>query len=213
MATQTPQELTQLLVAWNNGDPAALEELVPLVQAELLRLARHYMRHERAGHPLQPTALVNEAYIRLIQWQNVEWKNRAHFFGVAAQLMRRILVDQARRRQRVSGQSVHYVSLQQAEGARQERAADVLALDDALRSLAEIDARKARIVELRYFGGLGNQEIAEVLSVSENTVIREWGRAKAWLYRELKKADSAIVDSDAAPDAGPDSRPDTCHDS
>ncbi|MEP7343549.1 MAG: sigma-70 family RNA polymerase sigma factor [Acidobacteriota bacterium] len=187
MATQTSKEVTQLLLAWNNGDPAAFEQLVPLVQAELHRLARHYMRNERAGHPLQPTALVNEAYIRLIEWQNVEWQNRAHFFGVSAQLMRRILVDLARRRQRVSGKSVHQVSLRQAEGNKKERAADLMALDDALRSLAELDERKSRVVELRYFGGLNNQEIAEVLGISENTVIREWGRAKAWLYRELKK--------------------------
>src|SRR6185436_5224431 len=190
MATQTSKEVTQLLIAWNNGDAAALEQLIPLVQAELLRIARHYMAKERAGHAVQPTALVNEAYIRLIEWQNVEWKNRAHFFGVSAQLMRRILVDLARRRQRVSGKSVQQVSLQQAEGNRKERTADLMALDDALRSLAEIDERKSRVVELRYFGGLDNKEIAEVLGISENTIIREWGRAKAWLYRELKKTSS-----------------------
>jgi len=187
MAAQISKEVTQLLIAWNNGDPAALEQLAPLVQAELHRLAKHYMRQERAAHPLQPTALVNEAYIRLIEWQNVEWKNRAHFFGVSAQLMRRILVDMARQRQRVSGKSVHQVSLRQAEGRQKERTADLMALDDALRSLAEIDERKSRIVELRYFGGLDNREIAEVLNLSENTIIREWGRAKAWLYRELNK--------------------------
>ncbi len=187
MATQTSQDVTQLLVAWNHGDAAALEQLIPLVQAELHRLARQYMARERAGHPLQPTALVNEAYIRLIEWQNVEWKNRAHFFGVSAQLMRRILVDLARRRQRVSGKSVQQVSLQQAEGLKNERPADLMALDDALRGLAEVDERKSRIVELRYFGGLENKEIAEVLGISENTVIREWGRAKAWLYRELNR--------------------------
>ncbi|HEX9001927.1 MAG TPA: sigma-70 family RNA polymerase sigma factor [Blastocatellia bacterium] len=187
MATHESKEVTQLLIAWKNGDPAALEQLIPLVQAELHRLAQHYMRQERAAHPLQPTALVNEAYIRLIEWQNVKWQNRAHFFGVSAQLMRRILVDLARRRQRVSGKSVHQVSLRQAEGLKKERTADLMALDDALRSLAEIDERKSRIVELRYFGGLGNEEIAEVLGISANTVIREWGRAKAWLYRELKK--------------------------
>ena len=190
MTTHTSKEVTQLLLAWNNGDSAAFEKLVPLVQAELHKLARNYMRQERAGHPLQPAALVNEAYIRLIEWQNVEWQNRAHFFGVSAQLMRRILVDLARRRQRVSGKSVHQVSLRQAEGNRKERTADLVALDDALRSLAELDERKSRIVELRYFGGLNNLEIAEVLGISENTVIREWGRAKAWLYRELKKTSS-----------------------
>ena len=149
------------------------------------------MRNERAGHPLQPTALVNEAFIRLIEWQNIEWKNRAHFFGVSAQLMRRILVDLARRRQRVSGKSAHQVSLRQAEGNQKERAADLIALDDALLSLAEIDERKSRIVEMRYFGGLDNREIAEVLGLSENTIIREWGRAKAWLYRELSKTEAS----------------------
>ena len=194
MVTQTSKEVTQLLLAWNKGDPAAFEQLVPLVQAELHRLAKHYMRQERAGHPLQPTALVNEAYIRLIEWQNVEWQNRAHFFGVSAQLMRRILVDLARRRQRVSGKSVQQVSLQQAEGKPKERTADLMALDDALCALAALDERKSRIVELRYFGGLSNTEIAEVLGISENTVIREWGRAKAWLYRELNQTD---------PDTGP----------
>lgn len=204
MATQTPKEVTQLLIAWNNGNQAAFEQLVPLVQTELHRLARHYMRNERAGHPLQPTALVNEAYIRLIEWQNVEWQNRAHFFGVSAQLMRRILVDLARRRQRVSGKSVQQVSLKQAEGNKQERTEDLIALDDALRSLAEIDERKCRVVELRYFGGLSNEEIAEVLGISANTVIREWGRAKAWLYRELKQTTS---------DPPNDSSEDSCHDS
>ncbi len=190
MATQSSQDVTQLLVAWNNGDAAALEQLIPLVQTELHRLARHYMAKERAGHPLQPTALVNEAYIRLIEWQNVEWQNRAHFFGVSAQLMRRILVDLARRRQRVAGKSAHQVSLQQAEGKQQERTADLIALDDALRSLAALDERKCRVVELRYFGGLNNQEIAEVLGISENTVIREWGKAKAWLFRELQHTET-----------------------
>lgn len=187
MTTPSTKEVTQLLIAWKQGDAAALEQLIPLVQTELYRLARHYMRNERAGHPLQPTALVNEAYIRLIEWQNVEWQNRAHFFGVSAQLMRRILVDLARRRKRVNGESAQQVSLQQAEGLKKERTADLVALDDALRSLAEIDERKSRVVELRYFGGLNNQEIAEVLGISENTVIREWGRAKAWLYRELNQ--------------------------
>jgi RNA polymerase sigma-70 factor, ECF subfamily len=197
MVTQTSKELTQLLVAWNKGDSAALDALIPLVQAELHRLARNYMKNERAGHLLQPTALVNEAYIRLIQWENVEWKNRAHFFGVAAQLMRRILVDLARRRQRVSGKSAQQVSLQHAEGKQPERTADLIALDDALRSLAEIDERKSRIVELRYFGGLSNQEIAEIIGISENTVIREWGRAKAWLYRELNQTNNDALHTDS----------------
>jgi len=189
MSTHSSKQLTQLLIDWNNGDQLALEKLIPLVHAELHKLARNYMKQERAGHPLQPTALVNEAYIRLIEWQNVEWKNRAHFFGVSAQLMRRILVDLARQRQRVNGKSAHQVSLKQAEARKKERSADLMALDDALSSLAEVDERKSRVVELRYFGGLSNEEIAEVLGISENTVIREWGRAKAWLYRELKKSE------------------------
>ena len=180
------QEITQLLLAWNQGNEQALNRLMPLVHSELHRLAHRYMAGERPGHALQTTALVNEAYLRLIDSSRVRWQNRAHFFAVSAQLMRRILVDLARRRQRVSGKSVQQVSLQAAEGRKQERNADLIALDDALRSLAELDERKSRIVELRYFGGLNNQEIAEVLGISENTVIREWGRAKAWLYRELK---------------------------
>jgi RNA polymerase sigma-70 factor, ECF subfamily len=197
MLTQTTQEVTQLLIAWNNGDATALEKLAPLVHAELHRLAKHYMRHERAGHPLQPTALINEAYIRLIEWQNVEWKNRAHFFGVSAQLMRRVLIDLARQRQRVAGQSAHKVSLQEAEGKKSERTEDLIALDDALLSLAKVDERKSRIVELRYFGGLSNDEIAEVLGISANTVIREWGRAKAWLYRELNQTGNDTLHDDS----------------
>jgi RNA polymerase sigma factor (TIGR02999 family) len=185
MASQSSHEVTQLLVAWNDGDQSALEQLIPLVHAELHRLARRYMGRERPGHPLQPTALVNEAYMRLIEWKNVEWKNRAHFFGVSAQLMRRILVDFARQRPRVEGESVHQVSL--ALVGAEDRGADLVALDDALKSLAEIDERKSRIVELRFFGGLSNEEIAEVLGVAEITVIREWNKAKAWLYRELSK--------------------------
>jgi RNA polymerase sigma factor (TIGR02999 family) len=185
MASQSTYEVTQLLVAWNNGDQSALDQLVPLVHAELHRLARRYMGRERPGHPLQPTALVNEAYMRLIEWKNVEWKNRAHFFGVSAQLMRRILVDFARQRPRVEGGSIHQVSL--ALVGAEDRGADLVALDDALKSLAEIDERKSWIVELRFFGGLSNEEIAEVLGVSEITVIREWNKAKAWLYRELDR--------------------------
>jgi RNA polymerase sigma-70 factor (ECF subfamily) len=185
MATHSSHEVTQLLVAWNEGDQSALERLVPLVHAELYRLARRYMGRERPGHPLQPTALVNEAYLRLIEWKNVEWKNRAHFLGVSAQLMRRILVDFARQRPRVAGESALQVSLEEALVGAANRAADLVALDDALKSLAKIDERKNRIVELRFFGGLSNAETAEVLGVAEVTVIREWNKAKAWLYREL----------------------------
>lgn len=186
--TQTPHEVTRLLVAWKDGDQSALEQLVPLVHAELYRLARRYMGQERPGHMLQPTALVNEAYMRLIEWKNVEWKNRAHFFGVSAQLMRRILVDFARQRPRVAGESACQVSLEEALVISDGRSADLIALDDVLKSLAEIDERKSKIVELRFFGGLSNEEIAEVLSVAEITVIREWNKAKAWLYRELNKS-------------------------
>ncbi|HEX9003895.1 MAG TPA: sigma-70 family RNA polymerase sigma factor [Blastocatellia bacterium] len=185
MNEPSTHEVTQLLVAWNGGDGAALEQLIPLVHAELHRLARRYMGQERAGHPLQPTALVNEAYMRLIDWKNVEWKNRAHFFGVSAQLMRRILVDFARQRPRVAGESAHQVSLEEAAGVGDGKTADLVALDDALKSLAEFDERKCKIVELRFFGGLSNEEVAEVLGVAEITVIREWNKAKAWLYREL----------------------------
>lgn len=188
MNEYSTHEVTQLLVAWNQGDQLALEQLVPLVHAELHRLARRYMGNERAGHPLQPTALVNEAYMRLIDWKNVEWKNRAHFFGVSAQLMRRILVDFARQRPRVAGESAHLVSVEEAAGLDDGRTADLVALDDALKSLAEIDERKSKIVELRFFGGLGNAEVAEVLGIAEITVIREWNKAKAWLFRELSKA-------------------------
>jgi len=187
MAELSTHDVTQLLVAWNNGDQMALEQLVPLVQSELHRLARRYMGNERAGHPLQPTALVNEAYMRLIDWKNVEWKNRAHFFGVSAQLMRRILVDFARQRPRVAGESAHLVSIEAAADLAEARTADLVALDDALKSLAELDERKSKIVELRFFGGLGNEEVAEILGVAEITVIREWNKAKAWLFRELSK--------------------------
>jgi RNA polymerase sigma factor (TIGR02999 family) len=185
MGAQSTHEVTQLLIAWKEGDQSALEQLVPLVYAELHRLARRYLVQERPGHPLQPTALVNEAYLRLIEWKNVEWKNRAHFFGVSAQLMRRILVDFARQRPRVAGESVHQVSL--AQVGAEDRSADLIALDDALKNLSEIDERKSRIVELRFFGGLSNEETAEVLEISVITVIREWNKAKAWLYRELSK--------------------------
>ena len=187
MANHSSHNVTQLLIAWNQGDQLALEQLVTKVHAELHRLARRYMGQERAGHVLQPTALVNEAYRRLIDWKNVEWQNRAHFFSVAAQLMRRILVDFARQRPRFGGHTAAYVSLDEALTVSAERSDDLVALDDALNSLAEIDERKSRIVEMRFFGGLSNEEIAEVLDISTITVIREWNKAKAWLYRELNR--------------------------
>jgi RNA polymerase sigma factor (TIGR02999 family) len=187
MASSSSHQVTQLLIAWNNGDPLALEQLVPMVHAELHRLARRYMGQERAGHLLQPSGLVNEAYLRLIDWKNVEWKNRAHFFSVSAQLMRRILVDFARQRPRLGGHTAAHVSLDEALPVSTDRSHDLVALDDALTRLAEIDERKSRVVELRYFGGLSNEEIAEVLHISTITVIREWNKAKAWLYRELNR--------------------------
>lgn len=187
MSPPPSHEVTQLLVAWSDGDQAALEQLVPMVQAELQRLARRYLGQERPGHVLQTSALVNEAYLRLIDWKNVKWQNRAHFFGVSAQVMRRILVDFARRRPRVEGESVNQVSLEEALVVGNEQSADLVALDEALQSLAQFDERKARIVELRFFGGLSVEETAEVLQVAPITIMREWNKAKAWLYRELSK--------------------------
>jgi RNA polymerase sigma factor (TIGR02999 family) len=188
MQQPSPQEITQLLLAWSDGDQTALEELVPLVETELRRLARHYLRQERPGHLLQTTALINEAYVRLIDWQNVQWQNRAHFFGVAAQLMRMVLLEYARRHQaRKRGASWLKVSLEEAAVVADERGTDLIALDDALQSLAEIDRRKERVVELRFFGGLSVEETAEALKVSPRTVMREWELARAWLYRELSR--------------------------
>ena len=185
MTAASPQEVTQLLAAWSDGDEAALEQLVPIIHAELRRLARHYLKRERAGHTLQTSALVNEAYVRLINWKTARFENRAHFFGVSAQLMRRILVDFARRRPRVEGGSVRHVSLDEALKVTAEPDADLVALDEALVELAQLDPRKARIVELRFFGGLSVDETASFLDISPATALREWNKAKAWLYREL----------------------------
>lgn len=184
---QSSQNVTGLLIAWNNGDQSALEQLAPIVHDELHRMARRYMSGERRGHLLQPTALVNEAFIRLIGWRNVEWKNRAHFYGVSAKLMRGVLVDFARRRPRVAGRTAPHISLDAAFGLGETRSDDLVRLDEALTSLAKIDERKSRIVELRFFGGLSNAQIAEALKISTVTVIREWNKAKAWLYRELQR--------------------------
>jgi len=186
MTKPSQHEVTQLLQAWSEGNQDALDILVPLVHAELHRLARHYMSNERPGHTLQTTELVNEAYVRLIDWQNVRWQNRAHFFGVAAQIMRRILVDFARSRGSAKkGGGKQYVSLSEAMTISPERGEDLIALDDALESLSKLDSRKGRIVELRFFGGLSVEETAEVLKISARTVMRDWGLAQAWLYREL----------------------------
>ena len=188
MADPSIQEITQLLVAWNKGEDSALDKLAPLVHAELHRLAKHYMAGERSGHLLQTTALVNEAYLRLIDWKNVEWQNRAHFFGLAAQIMRRILVDFARAQQREKrGGDAFCVSLSEAVEQPQGQRADLVALDDALQTLERIDARQARVVELRYFAGLSLEETAEALNISVMTVRRDWSMAKAWLFRELNR--------------------------
>ena len=179
--------ITQLLVAWNNGDDQALQRLIPLVHDELHRLAHTYMRGERTGHPLQTTALVNEAYLRLIDSSRVRWQNRAHFFAASARLMRRILVDFARaRRKHKRGGGLVHIPLDEALVAG-EQTTDVIALDDALKALAAVDERKSRVVELRYFGGLSVEETAEVLKISAVTVMRDWGFAKAWLLRELDR--------------------------
>jgi RNA polymerase sigma-70 factor, ECF subfamily len=190
MTTPSSQEITQLLLAWSDGDQAALEKLTPLVYAELHRLAKGYMFGERPGNTLQTTALINEAYLRLIDWKNVHWQSRAHFFGVAAQLMRRILVDFARARHYAKrGGAAQHVSLDEAVTIREDRSAEIIALDEALKSLAEIDPRKSQVVELRFFGGLSAKETAEALKVSQRTVEREWNSARAWLYRELRGKD------------------------
>ena len=187
MKEATSKSITQLLVAWSDGDGAALDQLVPLVEAELHRLARSYMRGERQGHTLQTTALVNEAYLRLIDQKHVRWQNRAHFLAIAAQVMRRILVDYARRRhyQKRGGGAIQ-VTLADAESLADERTPDLVALDEALASLSEIDPRRSQVVELRFFGGLSIEETAEVLKVSPTTVERDWTIAKAWLHKTLK---------------------------
>jgi len=178
-------EVSGLLRAWGDGDRAALDRLTPIVYEELRRLASHYMRGERPGHSLQATALVNEAYVRLVDYKGMQWQNRAHFFAVSAQLMRRILVDHARRHNLKRGGGVQHVSLDETAIVGGDRAADLMALDDALDALARFDSRKVQVVELRFFGGLSVEETAEVLKVSSVTVMRDWSTAKAWLYREL----------------------------
>ena len=179
-------EVTGLLIDWSNGDRSALERLVPLVEKELGRLAHHYMNREHPGHTLQTTALVNEAYIRLMDQKRVRWQNRAHFFGIAAQIMRRILLNYARDQKRAKrGGGAIQVSLSEGDAISAERSVELIALDDALTRLASVDERKSRVVELRYFGGLSVEETAEVLKVSQITVIRDWNLAKAWLAREM----------------------------
>ena len=178
-------EVSGLLRAWSKGDRAALDRLTPIVYDELRRLAGRYMRGERPGHSLQTTALVNEAYVRLTDYKSMQWQNRAHFFAVSSQLMRRILVDHARRHNLKRGGRVQHVSLEETAMVGGDRAADLVALDDAMDALARLDLRKVQVVEMRFFGGLSVEETAEVLKVSPVTVMREWSTAKAWLYREL----------------------------
>jgi RNA polymerase sigma-70 factor (ECF subfamily) len=184
MREEHSQGLTQLLAAWSDGDQSALDRLLPLVEAELRRLAHHYMSHERQDHTLQTTALVNEAYLKLID-QRVEWQNRAHFFGIAAQIMRRILIDHARRRLGPRRGGGNTISLDEVAVVSDERASELVALDEALTELAKVDERKSKVVELRYFGGLSVEDTATVLGLSTETIRREWLRAKAFLHREL----------------------------
>lgn len=187
-------DITQLLKDWSDGDGQAPAQLMPLVYAELRQLADRYMSHERINHTLQPTALVNEAYLRLIDQTRVNWQNRAHFFGIAAQLMRRILLDHARAHNAGKrGGVAKRLSLDEAAILPEERASDLIALDEALEELAKLDERKSRIVELRFFGGLGVDETAEVLGIHRATVLRDWAVAKAWLHRELSKEHTDVV--------------------
>ena len=187
MEIPSSQEVSQLLIAWGDGDQKALEKLIPLVYRELHRLASRYMRRERPGHTLQTSALVNETYLKLVDQKNVRWQNRAHFFGVAAQLMRRILVDHARTHLRAKrGGHLTKVSLDETAIVSLNKAAEFIVLDDALTGLAEIDPQKSRIVEMKIFCGLSTEEIALVEKVSPRTIRREWRRAKAWLHRELQ---------------------------
>jgi RNA polymerase sigma factor (TIGR02999 family) len=184
----SPHDVTRLLADWSNGDQQALDKLTPLVYEELRRLARRYLRRERPGHTLQSTALVHEAYLKLVDQQNVRWQNRAHFFAIAAQLIRRILVDHARARRTLKrGAEVQKLSLDEAVAAAGSRELDLVALDDALEGLAKIDPRQSRLVELRFFAGLSIEETAEVLNMSPATVKRDWASAKAWLYREVQR--------------------------
>ena len=187
-AASPPEHVTDLLIAWGHGEEAALARLMPLVHDELYRLARRQMRGERKGHVLQTTALVNEAYVRLVDLSRVRWQDRAHFFAMSARLMRRILVDHARARHALKrGGDVRVISLDDTAEISDDRMSDFVALDDALEALAKIDARKSRIVEMRFFAGLTVDETAEALHVSAQTVMRDWQLAKVWLLRELSR--------------------------
>lgn len=188
MDLSASNQITEQLIAWNNGDQSALDQLIPVVYQELRQMADRFLRHEATGHTLQPTALVHEAWLRLADQTRVNWQNRTQFFGVAAQMMRRILVDHAKtkHREKRGGDAVK-LSLDDVINLCQERASDLIALDEALDALNSFDRRKCSVVELRYFGGLSVEETAEVLDVSPDTVMRDWKLAKAWLYQQLKK--------------------------
>jgi RNA polymerase sigma factor (TIGR02999 family) len=191
VSTSSQHEVTRLLIRLTDGENAVLDDLLPLVYAELRRLAASYLRRERHGHTLQPTALVHEAYLRMVDQTQVRWQNRAHFFGVAAQMMRRILVDHARSQQAEKrGGEFQKLSLDENIDVSGERASDLVALDEALDRLAVIDPQKGRVVELRFFGGLSVEETAEVLGVSAPTVKRQWRMAKAWLYGQVQRSES-----------------------
>ena len=188
MATAEQEQLTALLQAWSDGDKEALEKLAPRVHQELHRLAGRYMAGERPNHPLQTTALINEAYVRLVDQHSVRWQNRSHFFAISAQIMRRILVDHARQYlQAKRGGGAKKISLDEVMIVAKERSEEVLMLDEALANLARLDPRRSQVVELRYFAGLNNSEIASVLQISENTVMRDWNLARAWLYQQLSE--------------------------
>jgi RNA polymerase sigma-70 factor, ECF subfamily len=186
MSSDPASEITRLLQAWGHGDQAALDRLTPLIYDELRRMARRYMRQERADHTLQTTALVNEAYLRLVDVTQAKWHDRAHFFAVSAQIMRRILVDAARRRAAIrrGGHQIRS-ELEELPNLSSNRDREIVAIDEALKTFAEMDPRKARVVELRFFGGLSVEEVAEVLKISPQSVLRDWKLAKAWLMREL----------------------------
>ena len=186
MKSPARHQITELLAEWREGNQSALDELYPLVYDELHRLARRYMSRERKDHTLQTTALINEAYVRMVDQKNVNWANRSHFFAISAQIMRRILIDHARRHAYAKrGGGAQQVSLEEVAAIAPEQGRELMRLDEALKSLAERDPRRSQVVELRYFGGLNNEEIAGVLHVSENTVTRDWNMARAWLYQQL----------------------------
>lgn len=193
MNSPTQSEVTTLLQEWSNGDKLALDKLTPIVYGELRRLARHFMRGERTNITLQTTALVNEAYIRLVDCNRMRFKDRAHFFAVSAQFMRRILVDHARRKNVKRGAGVQHISLDEVDISGSDRDVDLVMLDDALLALASLDPRKAQVIELRFFGGLSVEETAVVLCISPITVMRDWSTAQAWLYRELNGANAKSV--------------------